>query len=65
MCGCSFPPRPVITTAAFDRIRAQPRSEKSALAEQGAAGLMQTVADDVLSFSSRPDVMTVIVSSGL
>lgn len=65
MCGCSFPPRPVITTAAFDRIRARPRSEKPALAEWGAAGLMQAVAEDVLSFSSRPNVMTEIVSSGL
>lgn len=65
MCGCSFPPWPVITTAAFDRIRARPRSEKPALAEWGAAGLMQAVAEDVLSFSSRPNVMTVIVSSGL
>lgn len=65
MCGCSFPPWPVITTAAFDRIRARPHSEKPALAEWGATGLMQAVAEDVLSFSSRPNVMTVIVSSGL
>lgn len=48
-CGCRLPPQPVITGAAFDRVRAWLRSEKPAPAEQGAAGLTQAVEEHVLA----------------
>jgi len=54
-----------ITSTAFDRLGARPRPETPAPAERGAAGVVQAAAEDVLSFPSRPEGITVIVSSGL